>query len=267
MPLAHGLYSVGVLVGAVGAGLGRGAGAGRETILVPVAVCVALVGAAALGDDARLPARSGPPARFARGLLVIGLVGAAGFVVEGGLESWSALFLERQLDARPAVSGLGPGVFGGSMALARILAQLSPRLSDRVLLGGGGLLAGGGCALTAAAPSAAVALLGLALGGAGVSLNAPVVFGLAGRRADAGSAVATVTTIGYVGLLAGPPLVGGVAEATSLRVSFLVLAFVAAAVAAVATRARFGANGSASSADYVEEASRDGSKAPQRVER
>ena len=48
-----------------------------------------------------------------------------------------------------------------------------------------------------------------------------------------------MTTLGYVGLLVGPPLVGGVAQATSLRVSFVVLAVVAAAVVAAATRLRF----------------------------
>jgi MFS family permease len=65
------------------------------------------------------------------------------------------------------------------------------------------------------------------------------VFGFAGRHRDAATAVATVTTLGYVGLLVGPPLVGGVAQAASLRVSFLVLAGVAAAVVAAATRLSF----------------------------
>jgi MFS family permease len=235
MPLAHGLYSVGVVVGAVGAGLGRSAGAGRESILLTVSVCIAAVGALAAGDGTRGAAGTARRARFARGLLLIGLVGAAAFVVEGGLESWSALFLERQLDARPAVSGLGPGVFGASMAAGRFLGQAA-RLPDRTLLGAGALLAAAGCALTAAAPNAAVGLVGLAVGGAGVSLNAPVVFGIAGRRRDAGAAVATVTTIGYLGLLVGPPLVGGVAQAASLRTSFAVLAIVACLVAAVAAR-------------------------------
>src|SRR5438874_12032715 len=118
------------------------------------------------------------------------------------------------------------------MAAGRFLAQVAVGLSDRVLLGGGAVLAAAGCLLTASASSTAVGLVGLALGGAGVSLNAPVVFGVAGRRPDAGTAVATVTTIGYLGLLIGPPLVGGVAQATSLRASFVVLAAVAAATAA-----------------------------------
>jgi len=105
-----------------------------------------------------------------------------------------------------------------------------------VLLGGGSALAAVGCVVAATAPNAPVALAGFALGGAGISLNAPVIFGVAGRKAA--TAVATVTTLGYVGLLVGPPLVGGIAQLTSLRVSFVVLAVVAAAVAAAATRLR-----------------------------
>jgi MFS family permease len=241
-PLAHGTYSVGVLVGAVGAGLARNGGIGREPILVTVAVCIGLTALAVTGDHARVHTEATSGFRFARGLLLIGMVGAVAFIVEGGMESWSALFLERQLHAEPAVSGLGPGVFGGSMALGRFFGQAAGRFSDRVLLGGGAVLAGVGCALAAAAPNAPIGLLGFALGGAGISLNAPIVFGFAGRRPDAGTSVATVTTIGYLGLLIGPPLVGGIAQATSLRVSFAVLAVVAASVAGAATRLRFDAS-------------------------
>jgi MFS family permease len=240
MPLAHGLYSVGILVGAVGAGIARSQGVGRETILLAVALAVG--GAAVLlRFDAvgvrPLPTEGRPARRFrlSHALLMIGLVGAAAFVVEGGIESWSALFLERQLHAEPAVSGLGPGVFGASMAAGRFYGQAS-RLGDRTLLAGGAALAAVGCTIAATAPNAPVALIGFALAGAGISLNAPIVFGAAGRVSA--SSVASVTTLGYVGLMIGPPLVGGTAQALSLRASFLVLAAVAAAVAAAATRLR-----------------------------
>jgi MFS family permease len=239
-PLAHGTYSVGVLVGAVGAGLARGSGVGREPILITVAACVGLTALAVTSDPARVHAEPTTGFRFAHGLVLIGAVGAVAFIVEGGIESWSALFLERQLHARPAISGLGPGVFAGSMALGRFFGQAAGRFSDRTLLGAGAVVAAVGCTIAAAAPNAPVGLVGFALGGAGISLNAPIVFGFAGRRRDAGSAVATVTTIGYLGLLIGPALVGGVAQATSLRVSFAVLAAVAAAVAVASTRLQFG---------------------------
>jgi MFS family permease len=236
MPFAHGLYSVGVLVGAVAAGLARGAGASRESILLAVSACIALAAVAAVGDRAPVHAEPTRRLRLAKGLVLVGLVGAAGFVVEGALESWSALFLTRVHHASPGVSGLGPGVFAGSMAAGRFLGQAARRFDDGLLLAGGAALSVVGCAVAGLSPDAAVGLVGLAVGGAGVALNAPVVFGLAGRRPDAAAAVATVTTIGYLGLLVGPPLVGLIAQVSSLRVSFLVLAGVGAVVAAVATR-------------------------------
>ncbi len=236
MPMAHGLYSVGILVGAVSAGLARAAGAERELILLGVAVLIALT-AVLVGSERIDPAPSEGKhtIRIERALLGLGILCAVAFVVEGGIESWSALFLERELDASPAVSGLGPGVFGASMAAGRFYGQ-STRLGERTLLVGSGLLAATGCFIAAVAPSSPVALVGLALGGAGVALYAPIVFGAGGRRGA--SAVATVTTLGYFGLLIGPALVGGVAQLTSLRGSFVVLALVAGAVGLAARRAR-----------------------------
>jgi MFS family permease len=237
-PLAHGMYSVGVLVGAVGAGLARNAGLGREPILATVSVCVVLTALTFVHDHARVHAEPTRGFRLAQGLVLIGIVGAVAFIVEGGVENWSALFLERRLHARPAISGLGPGIFAASMAVGRFSGQAAGRFSDRVLLSGGAVVAAVGCTVAALAASAPLALAGFALAGAGIALNAPIVFGVAGRRPNAGTAVATVTAIGYVGLLIGPPLVGGIAQLTSLRVSFLVLAAVAAAVAAAAARLR-----------------------------
>ena len=236
MPLAHGLYSVGILVGAVTAGVARGAGAGREPILLTVSLLVVLTGVAAVGDTAPVHTAQSRAMRLTRPLIVIGLLGTAAFIVEGGTESWSALFLARVHDASPSVSGLGPGVFGASMAAGRFFGQAAGRIGDRSLLVGGAVVGMAGCTLAALSPDAPVALVGLAIGGAGVSLNAPIIFGLAGRRPDAATAVATVTTLGYLGLLVGPPLVGLVAQVSSLRVSFIVLAAIAAAVAAVAPR-------------------------------
>jgi MFS family permease len=240
MQLAHGLYSVGILVGAVTAGIARSQGAGRESILLAVTVAIVatallLASGSSSYHPAPVPGTDRGGLRIEHALLLIGLVGAAAFIVEGGIESWSAIFLERQLDAQPAVSGLGPGVFGGSMAVGRFFGQTT-RFGDRTLLTGGAALAALGCVVAATAPTAPVALVGFALAGAGISLNAPIVFGAGGRRGA--SAVATVTTIGYVGLLIGPPLVGGLAQAVSLRGSLVALAVIAAAVAAAATRLR-----------------------------
>ena len=244
MPLAHGLYSVGVLAGAVAAGIARSAGAGREAIFVAVALVIATTailltrsGSIVLQESSRSRGRRRVP--LGRALLAVALVGAAAFVVEGAVEAWSSLFLARQLDASAAVSALGPGVFGASMAVGRFAGQAATRVSERALLAGGALGAAVGCAIVAVSGSSGVALAGFALAGAGISLNAPVVFGAAGRRkVDPAGAVAVVTTLAYLGLALGPPLMGGLAEAGTLRVAFATLGGIAAVVAAAATRLR-----------------------------
>ncbi len=170
--------------------------------------------------------------------MAIALVCAGAFAVEGAIENWSALYLARDLHAGPAASSLGPAAYAVAMAGGRFSgAALTHRIGDRILLTGGALFAIGGTTLAAAAPTAALAIAGFFLGGAGVSVAAPIAFGATGRIGGSG-AISTVTTVGYLAFLVGPPAVGGIAQATSLRVSFALLALVAAAVAAAATRVR-----------------------------
>jgi MFS family permease len=100
---------------------------------------------------------------------------------------------------------------------------------------GGAVTAGGGLALAATASAVPVALVGLALGGAGISVAAPTLLGAAGRGAadaERGSAVASVTTIAYFGFLSGPPLMGVVSGALDLRAGMAMLAGVAVLLAA-----------------------------------
>ena len=242
MQVAHALFSAGVIVGALGVGLARQAGAGRLACLGAIAVVLAVTALA----NARQPApawRARPPAgriRFRRATVLLGAACGLAFLVEGGIENWSALFLEQELDARPAVSALGPAAYAFAMVAGRLAGHpLSARFGDRLLLGGGAVLAIVGLVLASGAPSVPVALVGFFIGGAGVSAAAPVAFGAAGRGASAaerGSAVATVTTLGYLGFLVGPPITGGAAELVGLRAAFVALACVAAGLAVLTPR-------------------------------
>lgn len=237
--LAHALFSAGFLVAALGVGLARNAGADPLAILGGCGLVLALTTLLNL----RAPRLTHVPRRrrlrLSGRLVVLGGLCAMAFVVEGGMENWSALFLEREHRASPAVGGLGPGLFAGAMVAARMLAHgLEARLGERVLLVSGALVAAGGLALVGASPSVPVALAGFVLGGAGISVAAPTLFGSAGRGAsdaDRGSAVASVTTVAYLGFLGGPPLIGAVSGATDLRVGVLVLASVAGLLALAAS--------------------------------
>jgi MFS family permease len=244
MQLAHALFSAGFLVAAVAVGLAREAGAGPLPILVGTALALVTVALLNRGQPVTPPHRRPRRLIFSRRLLVLGALCAVAFVVESGIEHWSALFLEREFDATPAVSGLGPGLFAAAMVGGRLLGQaVDVRVGDRVLLVAGAVVAGTGLALAASAPAVPVAFAGFALGGAGISVAAPTLFGAAGRGAEEserGSAVASVTTIAYLGFLTGPPLIGTVSGALDLRAGFALLAAIAAALA-VATASLNGA--------------------------
>jgi MFS family permease len=219
--VAHALFSGGFLAGAIGTGIARGLGAEPLPVLAGVAALAAVAAGVNRGFPA-VPRRvSERHFAFSRRLIVLGVLCGVAFVVEGGIENWSALFLETELDASPALAALGPGLFAAAMVTGRLLGQwLEVRLGDRLLFVGGTAAAGGGL----------VALVGFAMGGAGISVAAPIVFGAAGRGADdeeRGSAVASVTTISYLGFVAGPPLVGAVSGQLDLRAGIGLLAAIA----------------------------------------
>ncbi len=245
MQLAHGLYAAGVLVGALATGLAREAGAGRLEVLAGVAI--ALLAAAAMNlrherTEPRPRTRRGP--RFSRAAIPFGIACGAAFVVEGGMENWGALFLERDLDASPAVGALAPAAYGGAMMLGRFSGQwLERRLSDTLLFAGAAGVAFVGLVGAALAPTVPVAVAAFFVGGAGISIAAPALFGAGARLAtpeQRGSAIATVTTLGYLGFLVGPPLVGGLAEAVGLRTAFGALSLIAVGLVAVTPRLGLG---------------------------
>jgi MFS family permease len=241
MQAAHALFSGGFLVAAIASGLARSAGV--EPAILLLGSGIVLVVTAWFN-------RAYPPVRRAAAstgfhvswpLVALGALCAVAFVVEGGIESWSALFLETVHDASPAVGSLGPGLFAAAMVTGRAVGQrMEGRIGGRRLLVGGGLVAACGLGLTALSPAPPVALLGLLLGGAGVSIAAPTVLGAAGRSASPerrGSSVATVTTIAYLGFIVGPPAFGAVSGAIDLRAGMALLAALALVLAAAAARA------------------------------
>jgi MFS family permease len=242
MNQAHALFPLGSLAGAGAAAIARGAGASAEAILVTIALLLLGVGLANLAaDHPRVVA--GATARFrlvrARALVVLGVVCALGFMIENGLESWSAVQLSDTLGAGPAVSGLGPAAFAAAMIAGRlVIAQIAGRVTGR-LLAAAALLSAAGLVVVAVAGSPAAALAGVAVAGFGVAGVAPTVLGVGGRIAPEGersAAIATVTTVSYFGFLVGPVLVGGVAGAVGLRGGLAALAFVALLLAALVGR-------------------------------
>jgi fucose permease len=230
----HGLFSLGGLVGAALAG-------GAMTLdVAPVAhlaLSAAVLGAAVLAAwPALLPTApapaGGPLFVLPRGrLAVLGGVALAAFMAEGAMGDWSAIYLRMDLGTSPATAAYGFAAFSLSMARGRLTGdRLVARCSPATLLTAGALLGSVtlAAALLLAHPAAAV--VGFAGMGLALANVAPLVFSAAGRLPDLapGIGIAAVSTAGYGGLLAGPPLIGLVAELGGLPLGLGLVALVVA---------------------------------------
>jgi MFS family permease len=242
----HAGFSFGLLGGAASAGLVAAAGVPLTAHLLGVAAVVAAVIGAGVSQfltdaDPDADAAAGTRAAFARpsrALLALGAIAFAVLLAEGALNDWSAIYLSDVHDTGPGTAAAGLAVFSLAMAAGRLTGdRLAERLGSGALARGGLLLGAAGFAVAALAPGPATAIGAFVALGLGLASVYPLVMRAAATRADvpAGAAIAAVTTTGYVGFLAGPPLVGLVAHATSLRVSLLVVGALVV-VAATLTR-------------------------------
>lgn len=160
-------------------------------------------------------------------LALVGLVAACASLSEGALADWSGVFLYTVSRLSEAQSALGYAAFSAGMVAMRlvgdgIVRRWGPVWSARA----GGGVAAAGVLLAILGQDMYLVLAGFALMGLGFANIAPLAFSRAGSDPDLppGAAIAGVATLGYGGLLLGPPLIGWLAGATSLVFGFSVLA-------------------------------------------
>ena len=180
------------------------------------------------GTDAPAPAR-----KPRRQLLLIGLLILCGMTAEGVMYDWSVLYLKDVLGQPQDRAALAYAVFSAAMAAARLGGdRLRERLPQRRLLGGGALMAGLAMLAVLLLGHPGVALAGFVLVGAGLALVVPVLYNAATQvpGTQRAAAIATVSSIGYVGFLAGPPLIGGIAHALDLSAAMGVVVLACAAL-------------------------------------
>ena len=157
-------------------------------------------------------------------------LGAVAFCVaigEGSMGDWSGVYLAEVIRTTEAFAALGFAAFSATMTLGRLAGDwLVVRFAPVNVVRYGGLLASLGLLTAVFSQNEYVVLLGFAAVGAGVANGIPLAFSAAGKFPGmaAGAGIAGVATIGYAGFLAGLPLIGLVAEATSLRVAFFLAA-------------------------------------------
>lgn len=222
----HGMFSLG---GMIGAGLGGAAAAHGAHVLPHFTVSaavnfLAIVSAVALllethagagGAEHRLPLRAIPRVLFA-----LSAIGFCILLAEGAMADWTAVYLKQVLGAGPGTAAAGYAVFSAAMAVFRFLGDLiTARLGPMRTVRAGSLVAAVGLAWALLMPSPVWSLPGFAATGAGFSVIIPLVFGSGGRITGIppGPGIATVTGIGYIGFIVGPPTIGFAAQLSNLR--------------------------------------------------
>jgi predicted MFS family arabinose efflux permease len=230
----HGLFSVGGLVGAallsglLALGLALPGAAIAIAIVLASTVLWLRDGLRSDASSARvdIAQKSRLAMPHARAWL-LGLMCFASFMAEGSMLDWSAVFLRDVRGIAPTSAGFGYACFSVAMAAGRLSGDwLVARHGSAWAVRTGAGLAAVGFLLVACVPLTAAALFGFVLIGLGASNIVPVMFSAAGRLAGTPPAVAiaTATTLGYIGLLSGPALIGFVAHASSLSAAFMAVA-------------------------------------------
>jgi hypothetical protein len=241
LTLLHAAFSAGGVLGAIGGGVAIGSGVAFQTVYLLLVVGMLVAAVVAVSSPWRGASSGGPvPRSVALAMLPLAALAGLAFLVEGSMETWSAIYLRDVLGAGALVGALGPAAFHGAMFLGRLVgAAVAGWLgAPRTLLVAGLMsLVGMAAALLVTVPAAAIPAMAVAALGA--AFVVPVVVSLAARRAGAhaGRAASYVLTLGYAGFLVGPSLVGIGGEMFGLRAALVVVP-VAAALVALGSRTR-----------------------------
>ncbi|MGW7253086.1 MFS transporter [Streptomyces sp. NPDC054834] len=237
----HGMWSAGALVGSAAGTLAAHLGSDARLHFASASVTLTLLGVLACGWvlDVQPAEDEEPPPRFAlppRSALLIGAVGFCAVFAEGASLDWSAVFLRDRLDSSAGLAAASTTGFMLTMAVARIAGDaVVNRFGAVRTVRAGGVLAVLGGLLIVVARHPAVAMTGFALMGLGIAVVVPLCFAAAGHSGpNPSQAIAGVATITYTSGLIAPSLIGGVAQATSLVVSFCLVTALACGLAVFA---------------------------------
>jgi len=136
------------------------------------------------------------------------------------MADWTAVYLRQNMHAGEGTAAAGYAVFSASMAICRLMGDfITARLGPLRTVRTASLLAGFGLTCALAVPKPEWSMPGFAIAGMGFSVIIPLVFGGGGRvkGIKSGAGIATVTGIGYVGFIVGPPAIGFASDLVTLR--------------------------------------------------
>ena len=220
----HAAFSAGGLAGAGLGALAAGAGLEPRRHFAVLAVALIATGIASvrflLPPEADDKAQSRTFARPPRAIFVLGTAALCTMLAEGAAADWSAVYLSRSFAATAGVAALAYTVFALAMTTSRTFGdRFNRRYGPVVLARSGAALATIGLGVGLAVGVVPVAIAGFAAMGAGLGVVIPILFRAAASTPDVSASigVAAVSTIGWLGFLAGPPAIGFAASVVGLR--------------------------------------------------
>lgn len=174
-----------------------------------------------------------------RHLFKFGLISFASMACEGTMYDWSGIYFRKAVHTSGKVATMGFVVYMVSMTCGRLVGdRMAGKIGVRNMLTYSGLLICMGLLIAVLFPYPLIAGFGFMLTGFGVSCVIPMVFSMAGQSAamSSGSAIASVSMVGYLGFLIVPPMVGTVAQLAGLRWSFALIAVFGLAITVLVQR-------------------------------
>lgn len=236
----HATFSVGGVLaalagaGAAGAGLHPAAGmavVGAVGVVVALAAARALLPAPPAVEGPGSAHETGtPPAAGGRGttgrVWLLAVLALMVMLCEGAANDWSALHLKDVMGASAATAAFAYGTFAAAMTVGRLLADsLAARFGSPAVLRHGAAMAAAGITLVVIGPWMWAVFTGWALFGLGLSGCVPQLFSAAGHAdpSAAGANVSRVAGLGYVGMLAGPAVIGWLTHLVALNHAFVLL--------------------------------------------
>jgi len=192
--------------------------------------------------DARPQAAEERKKKFVRPdafIVTLGLIAFACMICEGTMFDWTGIYFEKVVKAPKELTRLGYIAFMSTMAGGRFVSDaFVTRFGTKRILQVSGIVILVGMLLSVVYPGISTATAGFLLVGIGTSSVVPLVYSLAGRskKIAPGIALAMVSSIGFLGFLLGPPVIGFVAEASGLRTSFALIAILGLGTTLLAKR-------------------------------
>jgi MFS family permease len=243
----HAMFSIGGMIGASIGGLIAARSIAPQIHLAVASVLFIITSLSTAPflfeayDNRRERLRAPRLSRIPPVLVTLAVIGFCMFLSEGAIADWTGIYLKQDLSANLGFAAAGYAVFSMGMALFRLFGDaIASRLGPVRTLRAGALVAAAGLTFALLAHSPLLALPGFALTGAGFSVIVPLVFGAGGRVRSiaSGAGDATVSGSGYIGFLFGPPLIGLIAQGSSLRIALFVVVALSLLAATLANAVR-----------------------------